>query len=220
MRKISRFFLTSTPCLPTLLKGLEAGITMGDQGGDHQKAGDSNKDSGHDNHKSFDWHHVWKSVEDAGSKATTAIKKQAEHIDTKELGDKAKHAAVDGLNLARGKSSNKQANEISDAAAKYIPGAGLLRTGADLAHETGAEGKLLQGKKGPLHAPSEKTMKNVGKEAIGTVLVIPGGGILSNEVLNRTGVKDKAVDAIVDAANKHKPADKHKATDAPEQKKK
>jgi hypothetical protein len=181
------------------------------------RANDGEKNAGQDGHKTLNWHHVWKSVEDAGSQAGKAIKKQVEQVDTKELGDKAKHAADVGLKVVRGKSNDKQANQISDAAAKYIPGAGLLRTGAELAHETGADGKVLEGKKGPLHAPSEKTMKNVGKEAIGTMIPIPFGGKIANEVINHSGVKDKIVDGAIDAAKHQGDAAKHQSEAAKNQ---
>ena len=156
-----------------------------------------------DTHKTFDWQHVWKSVEHTASQAGNAIKEKAAQIDTRELADKAKHAAGEGLKVARGKSDNKQANEISNAAAQYVPGAGLIRKGAEIAHETGADGKVLEGKKGPLRAPSERTMREASKEAIGTAIPIPGGGLIMNEVLNKSGVKDKVVDGAFDAAKKH-----------------
>lgn len=158
------------------------------------------KHAGQEGHKTFDWQHVWKSVEYAGAQTGTAIKRQVEQIDTKDLGDKAKHAASEGLKIARGKSENRQANEISDAASRYVPGAGLIRQGAVLAHETGADGKILEAKKGPLHAPSDRTMRELGKEALGTAIPIPGG-VIANEVLNRTGVKDKIVNSAMDAAS-------------------
>ncbi len=160
------------------------------------------KNAGQESHKSVDWQHVWKSVQDVGSQAGHAIKKQVDQIDTKELGEKAKHVASEGLKVARGQSDNRQANEISDAASKYIPGAGLIRQGAVIAHETGAEGKVLEGKKGPLHAPSDRTMREAGKEAIGSAIPIPGG-VFANELLNRTGVKDKVINTAVDAVKNH-----------------
>lgn len=156
----------------------------------------STKESG----SKLDWHHVWKSVQDAGSQAGQAIKKQVEKIDTKELGDKAKHTAGEGLKALRGKSDNHQVNEISDSAAKYLPGVGLVRKGAEIAHETGVDGKILEGKKGPLRAPSEKTMKEAGKEALGSMITVPGGGKIAGEILNKSGIKEKAVDRKVDSA--------------------
>lgn len=156
----------------------------------------------------LDWHHLWKSVEKAGSQAGSAIKKQVDQIDTKELAEKAKHGASEGLKIARGKSDNKQANEYSDAAAKFIPGAGLLRKGAEIAHETGADGKVLEGKKGPLHAPSERTLREASSEAVGTMIPLPGGGIIGNEILNRSGVKQKIVDKAFDAAKEEASAHK------------
>jgi len=164
------------------------------------------KSAGQAEHKTFDWQHVWKSVEDTGKQAGTAIKQHVSQIDTKELGDKAKHAANEGLKVARGQSDNRQANEISDAASKWIPGAGLIRKGAEIAHETGADGKVLEGKTGPLHAPSNRTLTDVGKEAIGTAIPIPGGGILAHEILNRSGVKDKIMSAAMEAAQNHSSA--------------
>jgi hypothetical protein len=160
------------------------------------------KSAGPAEHKTFDWQHVWKSVEDAGTQAGNAVKKQVDQIDTKELGDKAKHAASEGLKVARGKSDYKQANEISDAASKFVPGAGLIRKGAELAHETGADGKVLEGKQGPLHAPSDKTLRETGKAALGTAIPIPGM-VLAAEVLNRSGVKDRIIDAAIDTAKSH-----------------
>ncbi len=168
-----------------------------------ERASDGAKHAASDEHKTFDWHKIWKSVEDAGTQAGHAIKEQVDKIDTKELGDKAKHAAGEGLKVVRGKSDNKQANEVSDTAAKYLPGAGLLRQGAELAHETGVDGKVLEGKKGPLRAPSKSSMKEVGKEAIGTAIPVPGG-FLANEVLNKSGAKDKLIDGAVDSAKNFK----------------
>lgn len=168
-----------------------------------QKIISGEKHAGEDNHTTFNWQHVWKSVEQAGTQAGNAIKKQASQIDTRELADKAKHVAKEGLNVARGKSENTQANQFSDAAAKLVPGAGLIRQGAEIAHETGAEGKILDGKKGPLHAPSESTMKKASKEAIGSAIPLPGGGLLANEVLNRSGIKDRVIDGAFDAAKNH-----------------
>lgn len=163
---------------------------------------DGDKSAAQDNHKTLDWHHVWKSVEDAGTHAGNAIKSQVNQIDTKDLSDRAKHAASQGLKLVRGESDNRQANEISDAANKYLPGMGLIRKGAEIAHESGAEGKVLEGKKGPLHAPSDKTLRGTAKEAIGTAIPIPGGGRLVNELLNRTGSTDKLIDAAFDSTKK------------------
>ena len=151
----------------------------------------------------LDWHHIWNSVENASSQAGNAIKHQVSQIDTKELADNAKHAASEGLKIARGKSDNKQVNQYSDTAAKYIPGAGLLRQGAEIAHETGAEGKLLEGKKGPLHAPSDRTLKEASSQAVGTIIPIPGGGILGNEILNNSGVKQRIIDSAFDTAKSH-----------------
>jgi hypothetical protein len=171
---------------------------MGEQFG----VGEKNSGSS-DEHKTLDWQHMWKSVEYAGSQAGAAIKKQVEQIDTKDLQEKAKHYGSEGLKVARGHSDNKQANEYSDMAAKFVPGAGLLRKGAEIAHETGADGKVFEGTKGPLHAPSEQTMRGLGSEALGTAIPIPGGGIIGNEVLKQSGVKDRIMDATFDAVKKH-----------------
>lgn len=161
------------------------------------------KSSAGESTKTFDWQHVWKSVEEKGSQIGSSLKEHASQIDTKELAEKAKHAAGEGLKIARGKSDNHQANQISDAVSQYVPGAGLLRKGADIAHETGADGKLLEGKKGSLHAPSEQSMKSLGKEAQGTALPIPGG-MIGNELLNKSGLKDKVVDGAFDAVKSHR----------------
>ncbi len=161
------------------------------------------KPSAGESTKTFDWQHVWKSVEEKGSQIGSSIKQQASQIDTKDLTEKAKHAAGEGLKIARGRSDNHQANQISDAVSQYVPGAGLLRKGAEIAHETGADGKFLEGKKGALHAPSEGSMKSLGKEALGTAIPIPGG-VWANEALNKSGMKDKLVDGTVDAVKNHK----------------
>lgn len=139
---------------------------------------------------SVDWHHLWKGVKDEGTKAGAYLKEKLSQVDTNEIGDKAKHAANEGLKVARGRSDNQEANKISDAATRFIPGAGLLRKGADIAHETGADGKFLEGKKGPLHAPSQKSMQEAGREAINSMIPLPGNDILTKEVLRRTMVKD------------------------------
>ena len=90
--------------------------------------GDKTNDGDHlagkqDGGSKLDWQHLWKSVENAGTQAGHAVKKQVDQIDTKDLADKAKHVAGEGLKIARGKSDNHEVNQYSDAAARYIPGA-------------------------------------------------------------------------------------------------
>ena len=123
------------------------------------------------------------------------------HPDLHAMGEQAKGLAKSGLDAVRGRSSNRTVNDVSNTAAPWVPGAGLLRQGANILNETGVEGKVLEGKKGPLKPPSERTMRDAGTHAIGSMIPVPGGGRLLSHLIQQSAA-EKGMDAVVDLSKR------------------
>lgn len=203
--------------------------------------GDKRTDTGDKSGKStsggVDWGNLWGKAKETGSKigdkatelthkAGQAIHEKADAmdgkkdgtVDTDKLKEKGKAAGTEGMKAVRGETGNKTVDQISDGVTSYIPGAGLLRKGAQIVKETGAERKVLGDGKGTIHAPSEGTIKKLGTQAVGDMIPVPGGGKIVNEVINKSGLKEKAVERVLDAAKSKPDASSETAKRAAEQK--
>lgn len=76
---------------------------------------------------------------------------RAQQIDTRELAEKGKGAASDGLNIIRGESGTR-ADGVSDEVVRWVPQAQILRRGAEALKQSGAERKVLGDGKGEVTA--------------------------------------------------------------------
>ncbi|MCA9802985.1 MAG: hypothetical protein KC777_13520 [Cyanobacteria bacterium HKST-UBA02] len=122
----------------------------------------------------------------------------AQQIDTRELAEKGKGVASEGLNVIRGESGTK-ADGVSDEIVKWVPQAQILRRGAEALKQSGAERKVLGDGKGEVTA---RPFIEAGTDAVPNLITVPGVGGVGNQVLEQTGIKKKAAGTIMDMVRK------------------
>ncbi|MGD9684835.1 MAG: hypothetical protein AB7W16_27025 [Candidatus Obscuribacterales bacterium] len=112
----------------------------------------------------------------------------AQQIDTRELAEKGKGLATEGLNVIRGESGTR-ADGVSDEIVKWVPQAQILRRGAEALKQSGAERKVLGDGKGEVTA---RPFIEAGTDAVANPV----------NILEPTGIKKKAAGTIMDMVRK------------------